>query len=99
MVTGHGTIDSAVEGLKSGAFDYLSKPTKFDELLVKVEAARTVLESGASIGDELLNRLSDEGRDLLVMGCYGHSRMHEFVFGGVTRDILANMTAPVLLSH
>lgn len=66
---------------------------------VKVEAARTVLESGASIGDELLNRLSDEGRDLLVMGCYGHSRMHEFVFGGVTRDILANMTAPVLLSH
>lgn len=66
---------------------------------VKVEAARTVLEGGAAVSDELLNRLSDEGRDLLVMGCYGHSRMHEFVFGGVTRDILANMTAPVLLSH
>ena len=66
---------------------------------VKVEAARTVLEGGASIGDELLNRRADEGRDLLVMGCYGHSRLHEFVFGGVTRDILANMTAPVLLSH
>ncbi len=66
---------------------------------VKVEAARTVLEGGAAIGDELLNRVSDEGRDLLVMGCYGHSRMHEFVFGGVTRDILGNMTVPVLLSH
>ncbi len=66
---------------------------------VKVEAARTVLEGGAAIGDELLNRVSDEGRDLLVMGCYGHSRMHEFIFGGVTRDILGNMTVPVLLSH
>lgn len=66
---------------------------------VKVEAARTVLEGGASIGNELLNRVSDEGRDMLVMGCYGHSRMREFVFGGVTRDILANMTVPVLLSH
>jgi len=66
---------------------------------VKVEASRSVVEGGASVADELLNRLSDEGRDLLVMGCYGHSRMREFVFGGVTRDILANMTAPVLLSH
>ena len=40
MLTGHGTIDSAVEGLKSGAFDYVQKPAKFDELLEKLEAAR-----------------------------------------------------------
>ncbi len=40
MLTGHGTVDSAVEGLKSGAFDYVQKPAKFDEMLSKLEAAR-----------------------------------------------------------
>lgn len=39
MLTGHGTIDSAVEGLKSGATDYLTKPADIDELLGKVEEA------------------------------------------------------------
>jgi len=35
--------------------------------------------------------------DLLVMGGYGHSRVREFVFGGVTRDILADCALPVFL--
>jgi nucleotide-binding universal stress UspA family protein len=33
------------------------------------------------------------------MGAYGHSRLREFVFGGVTREILRHMTVPVLMSH
>jgi len=40
LLTGHGTIDTAVQGLKSGAFDYLLKPADFPELLAKLEAAR-----------------------------------------------------------
>lgn len=40
LLTGHGTIDTAVEGLKSGAFDYVQKPTRFEGLLEKLEAAR-----------------------------------------------------------
>ncbi|MFH1090999.1 MAG: response regulator [Pseudomonadota bacterium] len=40
LLTGHGAIDTAVEGLKSGAFDYLLKPADFEELLGKLEAAR-----------------------------------------------------------
>ncbi len=39
MLTGHGTVESAVEGLKSGATDYLSKPTDIDDLIVKAEEA------------------------------------------------------------
>ena len=39
------------------------------------------------VGDEILSRLADLGADLLVMGAYGHSRMRELVFGGVTRSI------------
>ena len=37
--------------------------------------------------------------DLLVMGCYGHSRIREQVFGGVTRALLAHPPAPVLMAH
>jgi DNA-binding NtrC family response regulator len=40
LLTGHGTVDTAVEGLKTGAFDYVQKPAKFDELLEKLEDAR-----------------------------------------------------------
>ena len=37
--------------------------------------------------------------DLVVMGCYGHSRIREQVFGGVTRALLAQPPAPVLMAH
>ena len=51
------------------------------------------------IGDVLLSGLADDSTDLLVMGAWGHSRMRELVFGGVTRHILEHMTVPVLMSH
>jgi nucleotide-binding universal stress UspA family protein len=41
----------------------------------------------------------DLGADLLVMGCYGHSRAREWILGGVTRTVLASMTLPVLMAH
>lgn len=47
----------------------------------------------------LLSVAADEGLDLLVMGGYGHSRLQETVFGGVTRDMFRSMTVPVLMSH
>jgi DNA-binding NtrC family response regulator len=40
MLTGHGTTESAVEGMKRGAFDYLLKPAQFESLTTKLEAAR-----------------------------------------------------------
>ncbi|MBG0791262.1 MAG: response regulator [Desulfovibrionaceae bacterium] len=39
MLTGHATVESAIEGMKSGAFDYLMKPCELDELLSKVNEA------------------------------------------------------------
>jgi DNA-binding NtrC family response regulator len=40
MLTGHGSIDTAIAGMKLGAFDYLQKPAEFEDLLEKVETAR-----------------------------------------------------------
>jgi nucleotide-binding universal stress UspA family protein len=39
------------------------------------------------------------GADLIVAGCYGHSRMNEWFFGGVTRDLLSNPERFILMSH
>lgn len=52
-----------------------------------------------SVADEILSRTADFGSDLLVMGGFGHSRIREYVLGGVTREILKHMTLPVLMSH
>ena len=40
LLTGHGTTDTAVEGMKLGAFDYLNKPADFKDLMQKLEGAR-----------------------------------------------------------
>ncbi len=39
MLTGHATVESAIEGMKQGAFDYLMKPCDIDALLSKVDEA------------------------------------------------------------
>jgi len=44
-------------------------------------------------------RLNEDGADLMVMGCYGHSRFRELVFGGMSRDMLGAVKVPTLMSH
>lgn len=39
MLTGHATVDSAIDGLKSGAWDYLMKPADIDDIVEKAEQA------------------------------------------------------------
>jgi DNA-binding NtrC family response regulator len=39
MLTGHATVESAIEGMKGGAFDYLMKPCDIDQLMAKVQEA------------------------------------------------------------
>ena len=51
------------------------------------------------LGEMLLSRAFDLQADLLVMGCYGHSRAREWVLGGTTRTVLRSMTLPVLMVY
>ncbi|HSV51944.1 MAG TPA: universal stress protein [Burkholderiaceae bacterium] len=51
------------------------------------------------LADLLLSRAFDLQADLLVMGCYGHSRAREWVLGGTSRTVLRTMTLPVLMAH
>jgi nucleotide-binding universal stress UspA family protein len=65
---------------------------------VKCEATQ-VVQPRTNVGQTLLMQVKDCSADLLVMGCYGHSRLREFVLGGATAHILRHMTIPVLMSH
>ena len=65
---------------------------------VRAEANRTYADD-IDVADAILSRASDLGCDLIVMGAYGHSRVREWIFGGVTRSIMRTMTRPVLISH
>ncbi len=51
------------------------------------------------LGELLLSRAFDLEADLMVMGCYGHSRAREWVLGGTSRTVLRSMTLPVLMAH
>jgi nucleotide-binding universal stress UspA family protein len=51
------------------------------------------------IAAELLHLVRDEGADLIVAGGYGHSRLGEWIFGGVTHELLASSPVCCLLSH
>jgi nucleotide-binding universal stress UspA family protein len=65
---------------------------------VKCEATQQIAPRGG-VGETLMACASEMSADLLVMGCYGHARVREFVFGGASRHVLAHMTIPVLMSH
>lgn len=51
------------------------------------------------IADELLGFARDMDADLMVMGCYGHSPLREFMLGGTTRQVLADVHIPLLMSN
>lgn len=65
---------------------------------IRAEANKTFVDD-IEVGDMILSRAADLGIDLIVMGAYGHSRLQEWIFGGVTRSMMQTMTRPVLISH
>ncbi|MBX3496183.1 MAG: universal stress protein [Parvibaculum sp.] len=54
---------------------------------------------GRAAGEVLLETAEKAGTDLLVMGGYSHSRLLEFIIGGVTQHIRSHATIPVLMAH
>lgn len=86
------------------------KPPKSDEISgadigqhlarhgLKVEVKR-ITSPDIDVASTLLSYAADTSADMIVMGGYGHSRLREFVLGGVTRGLFESMTVPVLMSH
>ena len=63
--------------------------------------ARTLLRDArhGTVTDELLKVVAKEQVDLVIAGAYGHTRLREWIFGGVSRDLLDSAPVCCLMSH
>jgi nucleotide-binding universal stress UspA family protein len=83
---------------KSGEITGANMKRHLERHGIQTEITR-VAAGSAGVQDAILAHATNNGADFLVMGAYGHSRLREFILGGVTRSILKSMPAPVLMSH
>jgi len=60
---------------------------------------RTIAANGAAVPGLLSSAAQDCGADLVVLGAYGRSRMHEILFGSCTQSMIRNAETSVLLMH
>jgi len=87
--------------LSSKNLDYHDRAASAPNRLANWLAARGVkaqtcpVDQKGALGDALLAAADDA--DLLVAGAYGHSRIAQFMFGGVTRQLLTAKSGPSLL--
>ena len=66
----------------------------------EIEYAWDIIEPrGQSTGEALQAYAATHNADLLVMGAFGHSRLRDFILGGVTQHMLRRRPLPILLSH
>jgi nucleotide-binding universal stress UspA family protein len=65
----------------------------------KINAEARIVTHEHADSYQILREASAFGADLVVMGAYGHTRLGEWVFGGFTRDLLAQDDVYLLLSH
>ena len=94
---GLGGDPAAAPGAPPAAADSLEGYLRLHGVAAPIQRHGAVASSSA--GDGLLSLAADVGADLLVMGCYGHSRARELVLGGASRTVLKSMTLPVLMAH
>jgi len=89
-------LSAGIDGAPIDSFDELRAFLHRHGVIAPLQTHRA---PGHAVGENLLSLAADVGADLLVMGCYGHSRTREWLLGGVTRTVLQSMTLPVLLTH
>ncbi len=92
MMTAHATVESAIEAMKLGAFDYLQKPFEIDELLVVVDRAL----DHQRLRTEYRYLLSERDEQFDHYGLIGRSRAMQEVIGRAER--VAETKSTVLIS-
>jgi nucleotide-binding universal stress UspA family protein len=60
---------------------------------------KRIVTGETDVANAILSYAADVSADFIVMGGYGHSRLREFILGGVTRGLFSSMTIPTLMSH
>lgn len=91
------TVEVALDAAAGEHTDLLSTYLQRHGVQARYHTMGVDAESEA--GELMLSMAADFNADLMVMGCYGHSRGRELVLGGASRTVLHSMTLPVLMSH
>ena len=92
LLTGHSSVPSAVEAMRSGAFDYLTKPINPDELILLIKRAVESMSKDREI-DNLRRRLDQKfGLDQIV----GQSKQMKDVFAKIQRAAPVDSTVLIL---
>jgi nucleotide-binding universal stress UspA family protein len=66
---------------------------------VVAETATLPAQPEIPVGAVILAEAEARDASMLALGAYTHSRVREFLLGGVTRHVIANARMPVLLAH
>jgi nucleotide-binding universal stress UspA family protein len=80
---------------------------KLDPLLVRnldehgVKNVKVIVNRAddAPTGEVIRRHIDMIGADMVVLGLYGHSRVQEYIFGGVSRNFMTELHCPLLVSH
>jgi len=96
LVTGHASVESAVEAVRLGAFDYLSKPVRLRVLrsvLAKVRKARVALDTGPAEGPRLEGQSESIRRVRELIGLAAPSKSTVLITGetGTGKEIVAEL--------
>ena len=85
-----------------GGMDQSNPGERIAQFLVRSGAKvdlTVVPKMQSDVATQLSRRANETAAELIVMGAYGHSRLHEAVLGGVTRSMLRDAAVPVLMAH
>jgi two-component system, NtrC family, response regulator AtoC len=86
MMTGFGSVDTAVDAMKAGAFEYISKPFKFDEIKLTLKRAIEQLQAGSN-GEK-----STEPDPAAPVTLIGHSRAMAEIYKTIARVAVGKST-------
>jgi nucleotide-binding universal stress UspA family protein len=78
------------------SLEHLAQRLKWHGISVET---RSLARSSRPLAQKLTSAAIDLHADLLVVGAYGHRRLREVVFGGVTQSLLEQASIPVFMMH
>lgn len=92
IITAHGSIDTAIESMKKGAFDYLTKPFDIDELLLQVDKALEML----NLQGEVKYLRNEKTKEIDECKFESNNEKLNFIFKSIEQ--IAKTSAPILIT-
>ena len=91
--------DVLASGAQAAALEHIDDVARYLTRHRISGGPRVIIRQEGLGAAQLIRLAQDEGGDLIVAGAYGHSRLGEWMFGGMTRDLLATSPICCLMSH